>query len=388
MKKEENHWLFELPGFTIMDRYITLELLLPFFFGMGLFTSLALSIGSVFDMVRRVTEQGLPAIMALEILGLKLPGFIVLAFPMAILLAALMGYSRLTNDNELIALQSLGIQIHRMVAPGIILSLVITFATFCVSDWVAPAANYQASLILQKGLTGSTLFKQNNIIYPEYTKIKEPDGHNEDYLSRLFYADKFDGKQMLGLTILDLSQKGVNQIVTADSASWNIAENRWDFYNGTIYIIAPDGSYQNIVRFTHQQLQLPRGPLDSMSNDVNYEDLSIQDAREYLKILKLSNNQKKIRKLEVRIQEKIALPWVCLVFGIIGTGLGLIPKNNNRATSFGICIGLIFAHYLASFLTGSMGIWGILSPTMAAWLPNILGLGAGITLLNYASRQS
>jgi len=389
MKNKEGNWYAAIPGFTIMDRYITVELLLPFLFGMGLFTSLALSIGTVFDLVRRVTESGLPMLIALQILVLKLPGFIVLAFPMSMLLAALMAYSRLASDSELIALQSIGVQIYRMVVPGLILSLLVTGITFLVSDWVAPAANYQATVSLEKAVNqDNPNFTERNIIYPEYGKVHHPDGNEETYLSRLFYADQFDGKKMQGLTILDLSQKGVNQIVTAESATWNIADNRWDFYNGTIYLIAPDGSYQNIVHFAHQQLELPRNPIDFSSRGKDYGEMSIKEAKDYLKIVKLSGNEKKIRKLEVRIQEKIALPFICLVFGLIGMGLGLRPKNNNRATSFGICVGLIFAHYLASFLTSSMGIWGILPPVIAAWLPNILGLVAGTLLLIQSSRLS
>lgn len=34
------------------------------------------------------------------------------------------------------------------------------------------------------------------------------------------------------------------------------------FFNGTIYLISPDGAYRNIVRFEHQQLALSRAPLD------------------------------------------------------------------------------------------------------------------------------
>jgi lipopolysaccharide export system permease protein len=50
--------------------------------------------GTLFDLVRRITESGLPFTFALKILLLKMPEFIVLAFPMSILLAALMAYSR------------------------------------------------------------------------------------------------------------------------------------------------------------------------------------------------------------------------------------------------------------------------------------------------------
>ena len=71
-----------LPSLSVMDRYILIELLLPFLFGMGLFTSLGLSIGTLFDLVRRVTESGLPLAIAIKILLLKMPDFIMLAFPM------------------------------------------------------------------------------------------------------------------------------------------------------------------------------------------------------------------------------------------------------------------------------------------------------------------
>ncbi|XTZ13056.1 MAG: LptF/LptG family permease, partial [cyanobacterium endosymbiont of Rhopalodia inflata] len=43
-----------LPGLSIMDRYLFREILLPFLFGMGIFTSLGIAIGTLFDLVRRV----------------------------------------------------------------------------------------------------------------------------------------------------------------------------------------------------------------------------------------------------------------------------------------------------------------------------------------------
>jgi lipopolysaccharide export system permease protein len=74
------------------------------------------------------------------------------------------------------------------------------------------------------------------------------------------------------------------------------------------------------------------------------------------------------------------------VFGLIGAALGIRPQNTNKATSFGVCVGLIFSYYLLSFLTSSMGIWGILTPFLAAWSPNLLGLTAGTLLLVQSSR--
>ncbi len=375
-------WLSYIPGFNLLDRYLLVELVLPLMFGMGLFTSLGVAIGTLFDLVRRVTESGLMITIALKILLLKMPEFIVLAFPMSILLATLMAYSRLSSDSELIALRSIGISPYRLVIPGLILSLVVTGLTFVFNDYVAPSATYEAKITMQKALKRERKpYIEDNIIYPEYNEIKKPDGSEERVLSRLFYAEKFNGEQMQGLTILDRSQPQVNQIITSESATWNVEQNIWDFFNGTVYLIAPDGSYRNIVRFTHQQLALPRAPLDLAYRGRDATEMTLRQAQDYLRIIKLSGNEKKVKKLEVQIQQKLSIPFVCLVFGIIGSALGLRPQNANKATSFGICIVLIFSYYLLSFITSSMGVWGALTPFMAAWLPNFLGLAAGGVLL-------
>ncbi|MBR8831985.1 MAG: LptF/LptG family permease [Chlorogloea purpurea SAG 13.99] len=377
-----SRWLNYIPGFNLLDRYLLMELILPLLFGLGLFTSLGVAIGTLFDLVRRVTESGLMITVALKILLLKMPEFIVLAFPMSILLATLMAYSRLSSDSELIALRSIGISPYRLVIPGLILSLIVTGLTFIFNDYVAPSATYEAKLTMQKALKREKKpFIEDNIIYPEYNQVKKPDGSEQTVLTRLFYAEKFNGQQMQGLTILDRSQPEVNQIITSESATWNVEKNIWDFFNGTVYLIAPDGSYRNIVRFDHQQLALPRAPLDLAYRGRDATEMTLRQAQDYLRIIKLSGNEKKVKKLEVQIQQKLSIPFVCLVFGLIGSALGLRPQNANKATSFGICIVLIFSYYLLSFITSSMGVWGALTPFTAAWLPNMLGLVAGSILL-------
>lgn len=381
--------LFGLPnlGLSVMDLYIARELVLPFLFGMGIFTSLGLSIGTLFDLVRKVTESGLFLGVAVKVLVLKMPEFIVFAFPMSMLLAALMAYSRLSSDSELIALRSIGVNIYRLLVPGIVFSLMVVGITFTFNNFVAPAATYQASITLDKALEESKpTFRESNILIPEEKKIVLPDGNKREVLNRLFYADEYDGEKMKSITILDRSQEDVDQIITAQSAKWNIADNTWDFFNGTIYLITPDGSYRNIVRFEHQQIAFPRTPIDIARQNRDYNEMSIIQAREYLKILEVGGKAKKIRKLKVRIQEKIAFPFVSLIFGLIGAAIGIQPQNTSKATGFGICVGLIFAYYLISFISSSLGVWGVLPPFLSAWFPNFLGLSAVGFLLATSAR--
>ena len=372
---------------SIMDRYIAVELLVPFLFGVGAFSSLLVTVDTLFDLVRKVMESGLPLSVAVNVFFLKLPYFVGLAFPMSTLLAGLMAYSRLSSDSELIALRSCGVSIYRLVLPAVVLSFVVTGLTFLLNEQVVPAANLQANLTLNRALKNEKpTFQQQNIFYPEYQDIKQPDGSKAKILTRLFYADQFDGERMRGLTVVDRSQQGLNQIVVSDSAMWNPVQNTWDFFNGTIYLVAADSSYRNILRFEHKQLQLPRTPLDLAAKSRDYGEMNIAQARQQLELLSLSGDEYKIRKLQVRIQDKIALPFVCVVFGLVGAALGTKPQRTGRATSFGISVMVIFGYYLLSFISDALGVSGILSPIMSAWLPSVFGFGVGGLLLMRATR--
>lgn len=376
------------PKISVMDRYIITELIGPFLFGVGLFSSIGVTVGAMFELVRKVTESGLPISIALQVFLLKMPEFIGLAFPMAMVLSTLMVYSQMSSNSEVVAIRSCGISVYRMVIPTVIFSLTVTGLTFALNEVIVPNANYQASLTLERTLDREDPpFREKNIIYPEFGKVERPDGSKEDTLTRLFYAEKFDGKYMKGVTIIDRSQYGVDQIVSSESATWNPAENIWDLFNGTIYIVSPDGSYRNIVKFDHQELKLSTAPLDLAGKRRTYQQMNIPQSYEYLELMRLSGNHRKIVKTQVRIQQKFAVPFVCLVLGLVGAALGIRSQRNaNRGTSFGISVIIIFGYYLLSFLTGAMGQKEVLTPFLAGWLPNFLGLGVAVLLLVRASR--
>lgn len=378
-------WVF--PGVAVMDRYIVSELFGPFLFGVGAFSSLGVSIGSVFYLVRRITESGLPMAIATKVSLLQMPYYVFLALPMGMLLAALIAYSRLSSDSELIALRSCGVSIYRLLVPAIIMSLLVTAIAFSLNEFVVPAANYEARQTLDSALKEDRSdFEESNIIYPEFRDIKQPDGKTANVLTRLFYAEQFDGQQMKGLTIVDLSQSGLNQIVTSESAKWNPVENTWDFFNGTIYVVSPDSSYRSILRFDHHQLQLPRAPLDLAEKGKEFQEMNLVQAQEELKLLRPSGNKRKIRKLLIRIHQKIALPFACVVFGLVGSALGIRPQRTSKATGFGISVLVIFTYYLLMSMGDALGLSGVMPPELAAWLPNIFGFAVGIWLLYRLNR--
>ncbi|MBW4440943.1 MAG: LptF/LptG family permease [Plectolyngbya sp. WJT66-NPBG17] len=372
---------------SVLDRYIARQLMSPFIFGVAAFSSILVSVGAVFDLIRRMTELGLPLSIAGRVLLLRMPEFIALSFPMATLLSALMVYSRLSTDSELIALRSAGISVYRLIAPAIVLSLLVSALTFGFNEAIVPAAKYQATMTLERALKqDKPKFDQKNIVFQQYRDVKQPDGSSQQTLDRIFYAQRFDGTQMKVLTVLDFSQAGLNQIITANSAQWNYDQQTWDFFDGTIYLVAPNGSYRNILKFERQQIQLPRTPLDLATNKTDSAEMNIGEVQQYLQLVKQSGNEKSANQLRMRIQQKIAFPFVCLVFGLAGATLGTRPRRGGKGASFAISILIIFTYYLLSFVCDAFGRLEIFTPILAAWLPTVVGLSAVSWLLVRAAR--
>ena len=376
-------------GISVMDRYIFTQLLMPFLFGVGAFSSIVLAIGSLFDLVRQVAEAGLPITVALEVMALKMPQFVVYSFPMSLLLTGMMTYGKFSSDSEIIAFRSCGVSIYRLILPALILSTIVTGVTFFFNELLVPTSSQRATTTLTRALKqDKPTFKKDNIVQPEY-KIVERNGKKEQVLVRLFYAEKFDGKTMTGLTILDKSQadKGLSQILNAQSAIWDSNKNTWDFSNGTIYLIAPDASYRNIVTFKHQQLQLPQSPFELAALDnKNPDEMSVGEAMDYLDQIQITGDRKKILTVAVTIQRKLAFPFVCIVFGLIGSAMGIRPQRSGKATSFGVSVLMIFGYYLMMFIFGALGQAEIISPFLAGWLPNFIGLAIGAWLVAQAAK--
>lgn len=377
-----------IPGISLMDRYLTKELTMPLLFGIGAFSSLGVTIGAVFDLIRQATDYGLPFGLVLQILILLIPEFIAIAIPMAILFAALMTYSRLSGDSELIALRSSGVSIYRLILPAIVMSLILTGITFVFNEAVVPASKYQASVLLDQAVKkDKPQFREKNILYQEFRSVKQPDGDRDKVLTRIFYAKQFDGQQMKGLTVLDFSQEGLNQIVASESAVWNQGEDTWDFFNGRIYLVAPDGSYRNIIKFEKQQLKLPRTPLDlAKTTRRDFREMSITQLQDYLNLVSQSGDEQEVRKTNLRIHQKLSFPFFCVVSGLIGATLGTRPKRTGRGTSFAISLLVIFGYYVLIILGDYLGRFEILAPVVAAWLPTLFGLSAGGLLLFRSAR--
>ena len=192
---------------------------------------------------------------------------------------------------------------------------------------------------------------------------------------------------MSQVTVLDLSRAGTQQVLTAQSAVWDERKAMWEFRNGSILTVDPDSDITTSAKYTSYSYPFVRTPIDVAELPSDAAQMTVGQAMRAEALLSQAGDQKEARRLRVRIQEKFAFPTICLVFGLIGSSLGVRPNaRTSRSQGFGISVLLIFGYYLMSFIFSSLGIKGTLLPFFAAWMPVLIGLAGGLQLLRQASR--
>ena len=386
IKKTFNKILTPWYSISLIDRWLLGQIIPPMLFAISAFTVISLSVGVMFDLIRKIVEYGLPLLKAMQALLYSLPSFLVLSFPMAVLLSTLLSYGKLSGNSELLALKSLGITTSRIIAPAIAVSIFMTGLTFYFNDNLVPNSNRLAEITLRSGVGSSfnTEKAKNNIIFSR--KGSRTDTNNKPtktntYLTHIFYASRFENNTMREVTVLDFSRVNIKQILTAKSAVFNKDNSSWVFTDGSIVSTNSIGQTTSI-NFKQYLYPFVEGPLDLAKVPKDASDMSLKEALEAEKIYKKIGDLKQIRKIQVRIQEKFTLPCACLVFGLIGSILGSQSNlRSSKSQGFGLSVILILIYYVMSFVCSSFGVKGLLPPIIAAWFPVLISLGGGCYFL-------
>ena len=372
----------------LLDRWLLKELLGPLLFFIALFTLLLLTGGVMFELVRQMVDKNLPITIAVQVLLFSIPRWLAFSVPIGTLMASLFVFTRLSANNELTALRSLGITTKRMISAGLALSMVMTLFTFVLNDVVVPRSERYAEVSLKKGLGKSIASeKGSNIIFSNFgEKIKSDGEKDRDALLQLFYARNFEDDQMLDVTVLDFTKPGFRQMLIAERAIWNESQASWDFLNGHVLTLAANGSSTK-ANFDRYVYPLGSGPVKLAGIEKDAVNMTVAEALQAQRLYEEAGSIKDARKIRVRIQEKFSVPMACLVFGLFGATLGAQPTyRTSRSFSFVLTLGIIAVYYVIGFSFSSLGVKGTLPPILAAWLPVLLSLGAGGLLLKQASR--
>ncbi len=379
-----------LRNIPIIDRWLLGQLFPPLIFAISAFTVVSLSVGVMIDLIRKIVEYGLPFQLALQIMFLKLPSFLVLSFPMSVLLSTLLAYSKLSSNSEILALRSLGIKTSRMIIPALVLSIFMTGLTFYFNNSLVPLSNKYSEILLRDGLGKSvSMEKGTDIFFKGYGSFTNPETNESTkrntFRNKIFFAREVENNVMKNVTVLDFSKIGYKQILTADEGIFNSEKSEWIFSNGRMITLDKGGNTTSIG-FEKYFYPLGDGPLKVSKIPGDANEMTLSQAFEARKIFIEIGDVKEARKMSVRIHEKFTLPCACLVFGLIGSSLGSKPNlRSSKSQGFGLSVILILFYYVLSFVFSSLGVKGAFSPFLSAWLPVFISLSVGLFLLKKAS---
>ena len=360
----------------ILDKYIFREVCKAFLFGICAFSAVFIGSGTLFKIAKYITDYGASLSAVVKVFVFGLPNVIMWTFPMSMLLATLLTFGRLSSSSEITAMKSCGIGFFRIAMPAILLGFLVSIVAILFNEHVVPWANTAYRNVVYYEIQGNSGAKsQDHIILKD---IK--DGQ----IQRLLYARRYDAdsQSLQSITLQEFDGAGkVSHVENAEYAEFTGTE--WVMHNGMLYDIS-DGESEHTLRFNTQVLPINASPRQIVREQKDPEELTMKELKAQIRIMKTQYVD--TSKLETELYQRITVPMASLIFALVGVPLGLQPTRNSSSAGFAMSVIIIFFYYALMTMANAIGRSGALSPMLAVWIPNIVGLIAGIFLIRKASR--
>lgn len=365
---------------TILDRYILRELVVPFLLGLAIFTSILLIV-RILKLVELVVNRGVPLAQMLQIFSYILPAFLEVTVPMALLLAILVAFGRLSADSEVIAMRAAGISLYRLLVPVGMFAAGVALLTAWLSLTARPWGNGH----LRTGLY--------EIVKTRAAAGIKPKIFNDEFKNLVIYVDRIHPASdvLEGILVADTRDPALHNTVYAETGHLITNERRHTLTlrleNGGIYSTERGAGYQD-TRFTTYDITLDLNAalaqLRDRERDVS--ELTFRELRAAIAEKTAAGDPAYAEHVE--FHRKFSIAFACLVFAAIGVPLGIQPTRAVHSRGFSLSLGLIFLYYLLLTFGQNMGERGALPPVVAVWLPNGVLAIVAAALLARASQEA
>jgi len=359
----------------LLDRYLIREMAGPFLFGVAAFVSLFVAGNFLLEVTELMTKHGLSPITVVLLFLYWLPKWLVLTFPMSMLLAVLLSFGRLSGESEITAMRAGGVPFPRLVVPVVAAGLAVSLVTIAFNELVTPRATRAYGRL-------ETSIVRRMAPYEHFcTRVIK-----DDKLEAVIYARSFDpARGMLSDVTYVRAEAGEPvAFVYGKYALWNQRENDWFFYYGRVVMTDPRSRGSAIFAGRPLQVHLGRSPAEIENLQLKPDDMSWAQLRRHIERLRAQRFD--VAVLQTRWHHKLSIPFASLIFALIGAPLALRSHRGSSSLGLGVSILIAFAYYVVWEYLATVAEKGMISPFLAAWAPNILGAGVGLLLIRRAAR--
>ena len=365
-----------------LDRYLLRESLPPLIFGLLLYSTLAVI--SV-TLPRLGWIVGAPLGPLLGWLALQVPAAAVQTLPIALLLAVLLTFGRLSADSELLAAQAGGVALGRLSRVFILLGLFAAAGALFLNERVLPATNARVGALyweLTSGGSGLYRLAEQNL----------PLGD----MSLRFGSTDRATDEIFGVR-LESWQDRTLTVVFADRARFVDGGLELYGYQTTVLDFAalsrPQEDAETFLRALLRASSRAPGPDSSLrvTLPVSYDDLvtrfggggfedsrSVWGAYEDARDRALPLNER--RTAAALFHRKLAEPFANLTLLLVAVPLALLYARS-RAVAFGLSLVVTLAWYLLLTVGQLLAQAGALPVWLGVWAGNGLLAGLGVYLL-------
>ncbi|MDH4027556.1 MAG: LptF/LptG family permease [Nitrospirota bacterium] len=297
------------------------------------------------------------------------PSIFMLSVPMAILIATSLTFGRMAADSELVVLKGCGMSFWSISRAAVILSILCFVVVLFNSIYLLPRGTYSFRQTLQE-----TIVKKASMTFEESTFSDMFKG------TVIFVKEKVSDKEFKGVFVYkdeDGSLKSPFVIVAQRGVISSDPEEglmKLSMKDGLIHTVK--GGSSSEITFSGYDLVLTSG----------VESVTASKPEEIRTSVLWKAGRDNI-PFAIELNRRFALPFACLIFGVLGPALSYKVGKIGRMGGFSISLAILIFYYMMLILGKGLADAGKISPLWGGWLPNIFFSAVTLLFFNIAYKD-
>ncbi len=361
----------------VFDRYLLKNLLLA-----TAFTALSLAAVIMLTQSLRFLEliinSGASGVSFFMLTMLAMPRFFEVILPIALMIAVLFIYNRLSADSEIAVMKSTGFSPMRLSRPALALASAVLVMVLAITTWLAPVAlaSMQTMRVTIKAQYSTMLLREGifNEVGRDLTVYIHKRGGGGEMEGLLIHDTR--GDKAMPVTII--AKRGV--IVSDDDGQQVVV------YEGSRQELNPENGVLSRLDFDRYSLDLPEsGPVRQRWKE--------PDERTFWELInpdeKIKSDPKAAREFRIEAHRRIVGPFLALSFTVMALCCLLLGPSDRRGLAKKIVIasaGVVILQglYLVAYNLAKDSAGGLALMYLLVFAP----LLAGLYLLSAASEKA
>ena len=354
-----------------LDWYIIKKFLGTFFFSIVLILSIAI----VFDLTEKMDdffENQVPLHEIIYDYYLPfLPFYMNMFSSLFIFISVIFFTSKLAGNSEFIAMHASGISYHRLMVPYFISATLLCLLSVWLGGWVIPKSSERMLNFTDKYVQHFSVENARNV-----QMEVEP--------GKILYIESFQKRSNIGYrcSIEQFEGKTLVMRISADRIYYDSLEH-WhlDHYTERFFT----GMEETLTRGDRKDITMPIVPDELFITAEQAKQMTTPELRHYIKRQE-ARGSANVKAFEVEYHKRWALPLGAFIMTLLGVTMSSRKVRGGMGKNLGIGILLTAIYILFSTVSTTFSVNNVMSPFMAAWLPNFVFLAIGVYLYRKASR--